>query len=579
VTISPRPPGGPLTMVSPDASFEVRFSEPMDPDSVDPFETFKLSNPSAPTNQNLDHLVVAGLSPVADLDSFTLQPTLPLSHTSGVAEPFDLHLVGGLSGATDLAGNPLTAALGVLRIGLDGTAPTLVTGSASLRFNSVDENGDGLPEMRGQVLPNLLSGELEPRGVSRWSAEVNNTPSSAPTAMIMGGGAAVIDPFPAYGSRVMNLWRYHDLGLDLMDDATHNVDVEGLHWTPQGGVALFDFLPRFGIAFAHSRFLPDEALDANGVALYPASGLVPEYHSNLLDPVEDPLTSVHDDFLGYAINPLEGFDSVGGIKMVPFPLNRNIPLSEYKYWTWRDTSVLAVGGPNGQGVDTAQLIAVTGEGTKGAYGAGAVPTIGLPLLVELRAYPNSSIQGFNLARVLVPSPDVNPRFRAVSSGFVPPTGPTQIVNPDQLTTAIGSQNTLGSPTPPTDLAVYEGQVDFVVRVSRAHTIWMDAGAASSFGPAEAVQTVPAGTSIQVEFRGATGVVDPNNGLADATLYDPYGDYRNGGVVQFTNSDPTWKQAPSQLNGSRYIQARITFSANAEAGVTPRISALGVAFSR
>jgi hypothetical protein len=293
-------------------------------------------------------------------------------------------------------------------------------------------------------------------------------------------------------------------------------------------------------------------------------------------------TVVHEDFRGYTILPGDVSTSPGGRKMVPCPLNRGVAVRDYAYWTWRDTANLGVGGPNGQGVDTGRLIELLG-GTANQYGAGQVPTIGLPLLVEFRAYPDDLDRGFNPVRLLVPGVGVSgaPWFRAFSTGFANATGPATLVQPDQVQVATGGLNTLGLPTGPTDLAVYQGQVDFVTRVNRAHTIWFDTGAPSLFGDAvfsPSLGELLPGTSLVLACRGATAIGDPNGLRADATSYDPYGDF-GGGQVSFLNGDRTWKASLPELDGARFVQARITVISNAESGVRPRLSALGIPFGR
>jgi hypothetical protein len=57
---------------------------------------------------------------------------------------------------------------------------------------------------------------------------------------------------------------------------------------------------------------------------------------------------VHDRALGYAVNAADAFVSSTGTVLEPYPLNRGqTPLQTY---TWRDTSVQTLGGPNGAGV-------------------------------------------------------------------------------------------------------------------------------------------------------------------------------------------------------------------------------------
>ena len=90
------------------------------------------------------------------------------------------------------------------------------------------------------------------------------------------------------------------------------------------------------MALAHSRFLPDEAITLGKLPTLPVSGLVGAYDSNLLDPVEDPLTVVHPKNAGYTIDPLDLFLAPSGTPMMPWPMNYGIPTEQFTYWTWRD---------------------------------------------------------------------------------------------------------------------------------------------------------------------------------------------------------------------------------------------------
>jgi len=52
---------------------------------------------------------------------------------------------------------------------------------------------------------------------------------------------------------------------------------------------------------------------------------------------------------------------------------------------------------------------------------------------------------------------------------------------------------------------------------------------------------------------------------------------------FQNSPPAptdgrWHASAAEINGARFVQARISFLANAESGASPRIDSLGIAFS-
>jgi len=123
----------------------------------------------------------------------------------------------------------------------------------------------------------------------------------------------------------------------------------------------------------------------------------------------------------------------------------------------------------------------------------------------------------------------------------------------------------------------------VIRISRAHTIWFNSGGAS---PAYSPPVVeprasdqPAGTSIQLAFRGGTNVTGDITTTASAL--DVYGDvpieFPANGTVIFLNDDNKWKDSITQIQGARFFQTRITFVSNAATSLTPTLSALGFAF--
>jgi hypothetical protein len=88
----------------------------------------------------------------------------------------------------------------------------------------------------------------------------------------------------------------------------------------------------------------------------------------------------------------------------------------------------------------------------------------------------------------------------------------------------------------------------------------------------------------------------------ATMLDRYGDhyvdnssicdnsidhdaFSNLGVQQvntpigFLGGSDSWKEDASQINGSSYYQVRITFISNAESGVSPHLSAVGITWQQ
>jgi hypothetical protein len=596
----------PSAEVSPDAQIVVTFSEPMEPTTVEAFGTFTLQYGNPPSASPLYRNVVGHIVPSQDLKEFTFEPEVPLNHPAGDATPYTIDITG----VSDLAGNPLAVPLPATQFTLDPAAAAVVSGSIALKFGSLDEDGDGNPEVRGQFLYDVQRQAIKPRAVARFSAAVDTT---VPTVGAMVPFTQAIQtPLSNHGSKMMGVWRYHDAGFALRDESAHNLDVEGLYWAPFLSGLFADNFSNFQMSLAHSRWLPDEELSTGLLPNWPQSGLVSKFEDNLLDKINEPLTIVHDKALGYSIQANDAFQSATGLLIVPWPMNRNIPSSQFTYWTWRDTSKIQVAGPNGSGADTGRLRQVLGTGSKaynvGFYTKNNVPTIGLPLLMEFRTYADTKAQGQNGFKIAIAiNSSARPYFRAFSTGGVhPTTGATTTVNPDTSTTASGGINpNTGNSTWPLDNAFYYGQGDFLVRISRVHTCWFDTLGASVFRapvvePGPSLQ--PTDTFALLAFRGATAITPTNGSWSNAEFLDPYGDsYTTAQATAasipgtaFTPSffhipaNPTskvWKSSISDLNGAnnspgaRYVQARISFIANPETQLTPLLSAIGFAFTR
>ena len=603
-----QPPAGTLPDrdVSPDASVVVRFSEPVDPDSVRALDSFVVRRDPSAAASGLERKVVGASLASAIAPELGFVPLTPLDHVQGAAEAYTLEVVsrpGGPAtprGLRDLAGNPLADALGPVGFELDRSAPTLRTNGKVLDFNSRNMDGDPLqlPEIRGGFQYDLTLGVIQPRPVARFAAIAD--PSQPVVAAMVPYPVPVQTPLSSLGSKLMSAWRYHDVGFELLDEATFDVDVEGLNWSPLGGAAVADHFQEFRMAFAHSRYLPDEFIDTMSLLpLYPASGVGKLFDGNLLDPAGDPLSVVHEKHRGYTIDPADLFTASTGTPMLPWPLNRDLPLEEYRYWTWRDTSVQARGAPGGAGADTRRLMQVTGQQRPTSYPPSMVPSIGLPLLMEFRCYPDAGALGLNgLSVALAVNSSARPSFRAFSTGGYDVSGLPILVDPDNEPMAQGGFNPNSHPpgakTPPLDNAFYHGQADLVVRVSRVVTKWLDVGSGqtASFAgtllePGGAAQ--PAGTRVLLAFRGASDVGSTGTPPAqeDARNYDAYGDENglNGSpqgcgcliTPAFLGGDATWKSDSSSIDGARYFQLRATFVSNTETLATPELSGLGVAY--
>ena len=227
-----------------------------------------------------------------------------------------------------------------------------------------------------------------------------------------------------------------------------------------------------------------------------------------------------------------------------------------------------------------------------------MPTVGLPLLMEFRCYPDAQAFGLNGFKVNIAlNSSARPAFRAYSTGGVLANGSLFKIDPDNEPNARGGIVN-GNPTgfgSEIDPVFYLGQADFVVRVNRIHTIWLDTVQFTAQFQAPVVEPQaalqPAGTQVLVALRGATNVTNgaiPPGGVAprgNAAAYDPYGDPRAAVVVpnNFTVTYPlgpnnipdnTWKSDPSLLNNLRFVQARITLISNPSTMLSPELTAMG-----
>jgi hypothetical protein len=288
--------------------------------------------------------------------------------------------------------------------------------------------------------------------------------------------------------------------------------------------------------------------------------------------------------------------------MMPYPMNRTIPQAQWSRYTWRDTAVTAVGGMKGNGVDTDILIQITGTGKK-VYPVDKVPTIGLPLLMEFRCYPDDTAFGLNGFKInLALNTSNRPAFRAFSTGGVLKSTVIVKIDPDNQPDAVGGIDpSTGASTgagSEIDPSFYPGQADFVVRVSRVHSIWFDMQAfTAKYSPPviePPSQLQPDGTHVLLAFRGALNVTTGGGTIPesrDATKYDFYGDPFTPApfIVNFqlgSNGlpDPTWKTDIAKLpsaagNGARFVQYRASLISNPDTKLTPTLSGLGIAFTQ
>jgi len=275
-----------------------------------------------------------------------------------------------------------------------------------------------------------------------------------------------------------------------------------------------------------------------------------------------------------------------------------VPIEEFTYYTWRDTAILGVGGPQGGGAMLAQEVLVLGQGTTGVpYPGGQVPTAGLPLLIEVRCYPDDDGLGLNAFDIsLAANSSAKPNFRAFSTGGYDTSNQPVIKDPDLENEATGgfnpNSNPPGATTLVADNSFYIGQLDLVTRISRIHTIWFDTVFAAPTYASPVIEPnpddQPAGTQVVLAFRGATLISNTDDGgnpqndiTTNANTLNVYGDPETitpePSAPVFLNNDSTWKDKLSDVDGAKAFQVRVSFISNPISNKTAELSSLGFAW--
>ncbi len=650
VHVSPLPAGFPNSMTTgldPTSSFSMRFSEPMQSSSITAFDSLLLTreemNPDNDPPLSTGSFVVGQVSLALDLQRFTLNPELALNHEQGQSEDYFLSLLSGGLAATDLAGNGLEGSFPAVHFQLDPTKASVSTGGRVSRFSAVDEEPEDpqgpnpdlgfMPEWTGQHLVDIPREDIFPRPVSRFTALADRTQAVPALMTTITGGLQT--PLSKLGSKMQTVYRFMDFGWSLEDVSTTNLDVTAISWSPVNGLVTFDAFSEFEIRMSHSKFAPDEIIDPATLWPWcPDSGLSDVFSENHFDPVADPQKVVHARQQGYQVNPGAAY-TIGGSSssFIPFPLNQELtdPNDENTY-LWRNTALLERAGPDSHGSPPdQQLLSLGLPLTLKTFRTGQIRSIGLPLLVEFRCYPDGSASGLNAFDISIAANSSSmPYMRAFSTGGTNTSGTDVIINPDSSSSASGGFDPSlgGVATPGTDNTFYMGALDFVVRISRSYSVWFPADDASNpggtlagalFQPAvmePRPEDQPVGTSIEVDYRGASSIGlhpvaggnvldelgDPIVQIArvDASALDVYGDFypprvgtgpwplhnaplSNSGIVDLNGgaslADESWTSDIAEINGARFYQVRLTFKSNIQTGQSPRLSALAIAWGQ
>jgi hypothetical protein len=422
-------------------------------------------------------------------------------------------------------------------------------------------------------------GVLEPRRVASASYAVDRGVPLVSRMAFFGRG--VQTPLSPLGSKLQALWRYCDFGWQVRDERFHNLDVVGMSWSPVGGQLIADFFPQFELRLSHARFIPDETFDQTFAPKYPSSGLLGGPNRFDANQLEEQ-TVVHPRGLGYRVRPTDLVLNASGTPLLGFPWNRS-GVAPTRF-TWRDTAVLARAGNGSPGVPLDIEVGpptFLDQDEGGAGPPGRVPSIGLPLLWEVRCFPTSAGLGFNSLDIRLPVPGwPSPNYRAFSTGGIDQSGQPVSKDPDlELRPSGGfdpSSRPPGLPTPlSADSSLYVGAIDTVVRVSRAVTAWIDTGtlAPAYVPPVVEPREQPGTSSLLLEFRGATAAADA---ALDASRLDFYGD-ADPGLVELLG-DGTWSSDIRAADGARFLQIRFTFLNDLEGELSPELDSVGIAYS-
>lgn len=664
-----------VTGVDPFANVIIRFSEPMNPDLITPYDSFTIGNTDIPLeDMTLGSFQVGEVLVSADARDYRFVPTVPFRHIQGSVEDYFINLYED-EGIVDLAGNGLAINFPTVEFEMLQTAATQRSSGKSMRFQGffeeegvgkfIDDDGNDLQDIRGQIVWDLTRGVISPRPVDRFSQTIDRNQGvpgwMTTNADVLTGGLLGVanEPFNPLGCRLMHVWRYFDMGLDVVDEAFVNIDVEHVNWAPIGQNVQAEYFPQFRMALSTMATLPDESwITPPNTVLFPNSGFASAtFDENIHQDPNNSLTVVHDKEDGYFIDPAKKFKSESQTFMFPYPMNYGKPADEFSYWTFRDTAITTWGGNTPEvGIeppvlfDTGVLpsmVAFIGSSSKtftiGDAAADppidsilpdlyapntdgtSIPSFGLPILLEFRCYASDATVGLNrldtslaigpgFAQAAGPANALTvipkqPAMRIFSAGGVDSAEKIIYKDPDLQVLPDGGfhyeSNQIapkGAPSPAADTFYYMGQLDFVVRVSRAQTTWHQIadGNPLYFEPVlePSNERQPEGTSVSVDMRGATTAGGYT--LTDASRMNMYGDFpmslpdptapyiapteffldetdMNADGANSISGITDWTSDLDDMEGLQFFQVRLTFINNAAAGTSPELSTLALAF--
>jgi len=373
-----------------------------------------------------------------------------------------------------------------------------------------------------------------------------------------------------------------------------------MSWAAASGGLVSEFFENFEMRLSHSFFQPDEGsaqllAQPNPILTTGLGGVLPAgaFAGNVFPPGSQMV--VHPRNLGYTVSSVQATLSPNGQTLVPFPLD---PLglggtTVSDTFTWRDTSVPGTAAPLGVGIPLSIEADLGLAGSSpippgppltggGIAMDGNVPVWGLPLLVDLWCFTSSSAIGLNRPNVAAivsrgAAPATGIAYTAFSAGYLDAAG-TNEIEPNLESFPRGNPGIGGAPQID---ALPFGAIQTAPRWSRIISVWLDAGAASSWQLPLMDADLPPGTDIVLEARGAESFFNPASQTAsrDASTFDPHGNFWDGQLGVNFFGDGSWKSDLSELNGAQYLQLRLSFMNNIATRVSPTITSLGLPFTQ